>query len=205
VQAFRDSNHALKEGLAQYYTARVCRRLLAQAPGCYTAYEKLLPHQPRAYQAQAPWLADFTPEEVRYAMIAVRREARASLAEFERRLAGARREMRGRCRPRRVITLDHHDHVHDSAVMSRVYPIHEAKAKLSEILRQVKRGRGVVISDRGREVARVVPIEPPKALGERLARLEEEGAILPRDGNATLIKPIARRPGALRRFLESRA
>jgi hypothetical protein len=95
VQAFRDSDHALKEGLAQYCTARVCRRLLAQAPGCYTAYEKLLPHQPRAYQAQAPWLADFTPEEVRYAMIAVRREARASLAEFERRLAGARREMRG--------------------------------------------------------------------------------------------------------------
>ena len=88
--------------------------------------------------------------------------------------------------------------------MSRVYPIHEAKAKLSEILRQVKRGRGVVISDRGREVARIVPIEPPKALGERLARLEEEGAILPRDGSATLIKPIARRPGALRRFLESR-
>jgi hypothetical protein len=95
VQAFRDSDHALKEGLAQYYTARVCRRLLAQAPGCHAAYEKLLPHQPRAYQAQVPWLADFTPEEVRYAMIAVRREARASLAEFERRLGGARREMRG--------------------------------------------------------------------------------------------------------------
>jgi prevent-host-death family protein len=89
--------------------------------------------------------------------------------------------------------------------MSRVYPIHEAKAKLSEILHRVKRGRGVVISDRGREVARIVPIEPPKALGERLARLEEEGAILPRDGSATLTKPIVRRPGALRRFLESRA
>jgi len=46
---------------------------------CHAAYEKLLPHQPRAYQAQVPWLADFTAEEVRYAMIAVRREARASL------------------------------------------------------------------------------------------------------------------------------
>lgn len=95
VQAFRDSDHALKEGLAQYYTARVCRRLLAQAPGYHAAYEKLLPHQPRAYRAQVPWLAEFTPEEVRYAMIAVRREARASLAEFERRLVAARREMRG--------------------------------------------------------------------------------------------------------------
>jgi prevent-host-death family protein len=89
--------------------------------------------------------------------------------------------------------------------MSRVYPVHEAKAKLSEILRKVKGGRSVVIADRGREVARVVPIEAPKALGDRLARLEEEGTIVPRDGGVTLIRPIARRRGALRRFLESRA
>jgi prevent-host-death family protein len=89
--------------------------------------------------------------------------------------------------------------------MSRAYPVHEAKAKLSEILRKVKRGRGVVISDRGRDVARVVPLETPKALGQRLIRLEEEGAILPRDGSVALIKPVARRRGALRRFLESRA
>ena len=89
--------------------------------------------------------------------------------------------------------------------MSRAYPVHEAKAKLSEILRKVRGGRGVVISDRGREVARVVPIEPPKALGQRLDRLEEEGAVLRRDGTVTLIKPIAHRRGALRRFLASRA
>lgn len=89
--------------------------------------------------------------------------------------------------------------------MSRSYPVHEAKAKLSEILRKVKRGRAVVISDRGREVARVVPIGTPKALGERIVRLEEEGALLPRDGSAMLIRPITRRRGALRRFLESRA
>jgi prevent-host-death family protein len=89
--------------------------------------------------------------------------------------------------------------------MSRAYPVHEAKAKLSEILRKVQGGRGVVISDRGREVARVVPIEPPKALGQRLARLEEEGALLRRDGSVSLIKPIVRRRGALRRFLASRA
>jgi prevent-host-death family protein len=89
--------------------------------------------------------------------------------------------------------------------MARAYPVHEAKAKLSEILRRVKGGRGVVISDRGREVARVVPIEPPKALGQRLARLEEEGALLRRGGSVTLIKPLVRRRGTLRRFLASRA
>jgi prevent-host-death family protein len=42
--------------------------------------------------------------------------------------------------------------------MARPYPVHEAKAKLSEILRRVKEGRTVTISERGREVARVVPI-----------------------------------------------
>jgi antitoxin (DNA-binding transcriptional repressor) of toxin-antitoxin stability system len=62
-----------------------------------------------------------------------------------------------------------------------------------------------VISDRGRDVARVVPIEPPKELRERLALLEEEGALLRRVGSITLIKPIARRRGALSRFLASRA
>ena len=89
--------------------------------------------------------------------------------------------------------------------MSRAYPVHEAKAKLSEIPRTVQGGRAVVISDRGREVARVVPIERPKALGQRLVRLEEEGGLLRRDGSVTLIKPIVRRRGALRRFLASRA
>jgi len=88
--------------------------------------------------------------------------------------------------------------------MPRRYAVHEAKAKLSEILRKVKRGRGVVICDRGREIARVVPIETSKALGDRISRLEQEGEILPRDGGATLIRPIARRRGALRRFLKSR-
>lgn len=95
VSAFRESDHALKEGLAQYYTARVCSRLGVQASGCFAAYDRLLPHQPVAYQTHVPWLAEFTPEEVRYAMIAVRREARASLAEFERRIVAVRREMRG--------------------------------------------------------------------------------------------------------------
>jgi hypothetical protein len=38
-------------------------------------------------------------------------------------------------------TLDHDDHVDDSSLMSRAYPVHEAKAKLSEILRKVQGGR----------------------------------------------------------------
>jgi hypothetical protein len=94
LNAFHDSDRALSEGLAQYYTARVCHRLTAQLPGCPAAYEMLLPRQPRVYRTHLPRLVDRTPEEVRYAMFAVRREARASLQDFELRLAGARRAMR---------------------------------------------------------------------------------------------------------------
>ena len=89
--------------------------------------------------------------------------------------------------------------------MARAYPVYEAKAKLSEILRRVKRGRSVTISDRGTEVARIVPVEPPADLRSRLERLEREGVVVPAAGRAADIRPLARKPGALRRFLHSRA
>jgi prevent-host-death family protein len=88
--------------------------------------------------------------------------------------------------------------------MSRPYPVHEAKAKLSEILRRVKRGRSVTISERGRVIARIVPVEPPCDLESRLADLEREGVVVRRPARADRIAPLARRPGVLRRFLASR-
>lgn len=88
--------------------------------------------------------------------------------------------------------------------MSRPYPVYKAKAKLSEILRRVKRGRSVTISERGTEIARVVPIEAPRNLPERLAQLEREGIILTRRSTGDDIRPVTRKPGALRRFLRSR-
>jgi len=87
--------------------------------------------------------------------------------------------------------------------MARAYPIHEAKAKLSEILRRVKKGGSVTISDRGRAVARVVPIEPPSDVPSRLEELARDGALIRRRA-AKRIQPLARRPGALRRFLRER-
>jgi prevent-host-death family protein len=88
--------------------------------------------------------------------------------------------------------------------MARPYPVHEAKAKLSEILRQVKQGRSVTISERGREIARVVPVERPRDIATRLTHLERDGVIVPSRGAADTIRPIVRRRGALRRFLASR-
>jgi prevent-host-death family protein len=88
--------------------------------------------------------------------------------------------------------------------MARPYPVHEAKAKLSEILRRVKRGRSVSISERGREIAQVVPVSRATDLGTRLAELERDGLIRAGRGNIKTIAPVARRRGALARFLASR-
>jgi prevent-host-death family protein len=88
--------------------------------------------------------------------------------------------------------------------MSRPVPVHEAKAKLSELLRRVKRGQSVTISEHGREIARIVPLEPATDLASRLSELEQAGVIVKGKGDRRAIRPIARRRGALGRFLRSR-
>jgi prevent-host-death family protein len=43
------------------------------------------------------------------------------------------------------------------------FNIHEAKTQLSKLIRQVRAGEEVIIADAGIPVAKLVPIEPPKA------------------------------------------
>ena len=88
--------------------------------------------------------------------------------------------------------------------MARPYPVHEAKAKLSEILRRVKQGRSVTISERGRVIAQVVPVERPRDLPSRLRRMEADGVLVRRRRKVRRVRVLARKPGALRRFLRSR-
>jgi prevent-host-death family protein len=89
--------------------------------------------------------------------------------------------------------------------MTRVYSTYEAKSRFSEILRQVREGHRVRISYRGEEVAEIGPIEErAKPLEERLADLERQGVLIPAKRSPGALRPIADRPGALRRFLESR-
>lgn len=102
------------------------------------------------------------------------------------------------------IRLDHHDQIEESSSVARPYPVHEAKAKLSEILRRVKQGRSVTISERGRVIAQVVPIERPRDLRARLRRMEADGVLVRRRKKPRKVRALARKPGALRRFLRSR-
>lgn len=56
--------------------------------------------------------------------------------------------------------------------------IREAKARLSELLRDVQAGREWVITERGKPVARLVPASAPRGpLEDRLRRLQEAGVV----------------------------
>jgi prevent-host-death family protein len=90
------------------------------------------------------------------------------------------------------------------ATMATTYSTYEAKAKFSEIMRKVREGKHVYISYRGKEVAEIRPLQKEDSLEDRLRRLEEEGLIGPPAEPKGKLEPIADRPGALERFLESR-
>lgn len=93
----------------------------------------------------------------------------------------------------------------DSLVKMKEYSIYDAKAKLSELLRYVKSTGSVTITDRGKPVAKVIPISSElTGLEARLKQLEENGLVQKAKGSHKMIKPIAHRPGAVKRFLESR-
>ncbi len=90
--------------------------------------------------------------------------------------------------------------------MTITYSTYEAKARFSEVLRQVRQGKTVTISYRGEPAAEIRPIPPKKqTLDERLQELERRGILVPAKNPNAQIRPIAHRPGALKRFLDERA
>jgi hypothetical protein len=91
--SFAKAESALKEGLAQYYTDRVLRRLERRFGGALTVFLNLLPGQPQAYRSHQPWVESSSPEAVRRAMLEVRRWHEGQLADFNRRLDMAQQEL----------------------------------------------------------------------------------------------------------------
>jgi prevent-host-death family protein len=55
--------------------------------------------------------------------------------------------------------------------------VSELKARLSEYLQKVRGGAEVLITDRGKPVARLVPISRSKNLRESLVKMEKRGLI----------------------------
>ena len=89
--------------------------------------------------------------------------------------------------------------------MPHTYSIFEAKAKLSELLRLVKNRQPVTITERGKPIAIVSPYsESSNNIEERLRQAEERGEVIRASGGTQEIEPLATKPGALKRFYESR-
>lgn len=84
------------------------------------------------------------------------------------------------------------------------YSTYEAKARFSEILRQVREGKTVYISYRGEPVAEIRPLSEPEDLSDRLRRLKAEGVLQRPLQRKRTLRPVARKPGALERFLAER-
>lgn len=59
----------------------------------------------------------------------------------------------------------------------KIAGVSKLKAYLSDYLNQVKAGTEVLITDRGKPVARLVPIARTKAAKESLTRMEKQGLI----------------------------
>lgn len=89
--------------------------------------------------------------------------------------------------------------------MAKTYSTYEAKAKFTEILRKVRAGERILISYRGEEVAELRPLtRKPISLEGHWRRLEEEGVVGPCSLPPHDLQPVVRKPGALKRFLQSR-
>ena len=85
------------------------------------------------------------------------------------------------------------------------YTITEAKSKFSELLRHVREGKLVTISSYGKPVAEIHPIsETQQTLEERHQDLKKRGIIKSAVKHPKPFRLLARRPGAVERFLQER-
>ncbi len=90
--------------------------------------------------------------------------------------------------------------------MALTYSIYEAKARFSEVIRQVREGRTVTVSYRGEPVAEIRSIgrRQTPTLEERLDDLERSGALVRPTQPRQTFRPAGHRPGGLTRFLAER-
>lgn len=88
--------------------------------------------------------------------------------------------------------------------MSRSYSIFEAKAKLSELLRQVKAGHEITINERGKPIARLVPLCKEESLADHIAKLVAAGLAKKRTHFDWRLVYSEKREGGLERFLKDR-
>ena len=94
---------------------------------------------------------------------------------------------------------------HDTCQMSIIYSTYEAKARFSEVLRLVRSGTPVTVCHRGEPVAEIRPIQQqPQTIAERLDELERRRILVRSREPRKPLAAVARRAGALDRFVAER-
>ena len=90
-------------------------------------------------------------------------------------------------------------------MVSNSVGIREARIDLSKILKRLRSGREVVITDRGHPIAKIVPLVLENLpLEERVRRLEGQGLIRPisKKNRRPLPPPLPAPEGAAQNFLQ---
>ena len=89
--------------------------------------------------------------------------------------------------------------------------ISELKAKLSEYLKAVRAGEEVIVTDRGKPVARIAPISGPDETDSRLRMLVRTGQVRPPDAEGgidldqiAVLRPQVPDAGVVDALLEER-
>ena len=89
--------------------------------------------------------------------------------------------------------------------MGITYSAYDAKARFSEVLRQVRDGKTVTVSYRGKPVAEIRAIrDSPATIEARLDDLERQGVVVNSGEPKKPMKAVGRRLGTLHRFLTDR-
>lgn len=135
-----------------------------------------------------------TPDEYTQEERERRRHRRLERAQEKRARQFAEAEVRLRARREGWIELAPPDAGSARAIRAmapRVIGIRSAKARLGELVRDVRAGREWLITDRGRPVARLVAVTlGDLSLSERLRKLEEAGLLEPAPTNPRWPSPI---------------
>jgi prevent-host-death family protein len=86
--------------------------------------------------------------------------------------------------------------------MSSAVGIREARLNFSRLVKLVQGGAQIVITDRGRAVGKLVPIDPGESrLDERVSRLRRQGLLAPKPALARIPVPLQHGGDAAQRLL----
>jgi prevent-host-death family protein len=93
----------------------------------------------------------------------------------------------------------------EKAMKTTVVGIRDAKIHLSKLVKLVRNGNEVTLTDRGKPVCKIVPITPQSlSFDERIRRLEEQGVIAPASGACMkkLPPPLPLEKGLAQKYLQ---